>query len=113
MNEKSKVTASNGNVFADLGLPNPDEHRVKATLALSIAEKIVEKGLTQAEAAKILGLSQPGVSNLVRGNLEKYTIDRLMRYMRKLDYDVTISFKPKPKARENAVIQVRNASGPV
>jgi predicted XRE-type DNA-binding protein len=113
MNNNTKVTASSGNVFADLGLPNPEEHRVKATLALSIAEKIEERGLTQAEAAKVLGLSQPGISNLVRGKLEKYTIDRLMRYMRKLDYDVTISFKPKPKARENAIIRVENVHGPV
>ena len=107
MKTETQVTLSSGNVFADLGLPNPEEHRVKATIALSIAEMISKRGLTQEEAAKVLGLSQPNISNLVRGRIEKFTIDRLMRYMRKLDYDVTISFRPKPKNREKATILVK------
>ena len=109
MTMKTKVTPSSGNVFADLRLPNPDEHRVKATIALSIAEMIDNRGLTQEEAAEVLGLSQPNISNLVRGKIEKFTIDRLMRYMRKLDYDVTISFKPKPKNRRKATLLVKGA----
>ncbi len=105
----TKVTLSSGNVFADLNLPNPEERLVKATIALSIGELIEKRGLTQEEAGAILGLPQPSVSNLIRGKLEKFTIDRLLRYMRKLDYDVTISFKPKPKSREEATIHVKGA----
>ncbi len=112
MSTEIKVTPSSGNVFADLGLPNPEEHLVKATIALSIGELIEKRGLTQEEAGTILGLSQSSVSNLVRGKLDKFTIDRLMRYMRKLDYDVTISFKPKPKSREAATIHVKGALVP-
>ncbi len=110
MSTDIKITPSSGNVFADLNLPNPEERLVKTTIALSIGELIEKRGLTQAEA--ILGLPQPSVSNLVRGKLEKFTIDRLLRYMRKLDYDVTISFKLKPKSREEATIHVKGAPLP-
>lgn len=106
------ITPSSGNVFADLGLPNPEEHRAKAALALSIGEMIEARGFTQAEAAKVLGLSQPGVSNLVRGKLDRFTLDRLMRYLRKLDYDVTISFQPKPGNRKRATIRVASRIAP-
>ena len=109
--ENMQVEHSSGNVFTDLGLPNPEEHLVKATIALAIARTIRERELTQEQAGKILGLAQPKVSNLIRGELDKFTIDRLMRYMRKLDYDVTISFAPKPKSREAAVIHVEGAPG--
>ena len=107
MSTDTKVTSSSGNVFADLNLPNPEERLVKATIALSIGELIEKRGLTQAEAGAVLGLPQSSVSNLVRGKLEKFTLDRLLRYMRKLDYDVTISFKPKPGVE--ATINVKGA----
>ncbi len=101
-----QVEHSSGNVFADLGLPNPEEHLVKATIALAIARIIRERGLTQEQAGEVLGLAQPKVSDLVRGRLDKFTIDRLLRYMRKLDFDVTIHFKPKPISRNTARIHV-------
>ena len=107
-----QVERSSGNVFADLGLPNPEEHLVKATIALAIAKIIRKCGLTQEQAGAILGLAQPKVSNLVRGELDKFTIDRLMRYMRKLDYDVRIRFEPKPTSREEAIILVEGAPDP-
>ena len=106
MSEKIQVQRSSGNVFADIGLPNADEHLVKANIALVIARIIRKRELTQEQAGEILGLDQPKVSNLVRGQLDKFTIDRLMRYMRRLDYDVTISFRPKTKSRDEAVYQV-------
>jgi predicted XRE-type DNA-binding protein len=109
MSKDIQVERSSGNVFADLGLPNPEEHLVKATIALAIARTIRERGLTQEQAGEILGLAQPKVSALIRGHLDKFTIDRLMRYMCKLDYDVTISFRPKPKSREAAAIHVKGA----
>ena len=107
------IEHSSGNVFADLGLPNPEEHLVKATIALAISRIIRERGLTQEQAGKILSLAQPKVSDLVRGRLDKFTIDRLLRYMRKLDFDVTIHFKPKPISREAARIYVEAAPASV
>ena len=108
-----QVEHSSGNVFADLGLPNPEEHLVKATIALTIARIIRERRLTQEQAGEILGLAQPKVSDLVRGRLDKFTIDRLMRYVRKLDFDVTIHLTPKPKSRQAARIHVEEAPHPV
>lgn len=110
MSANIKVTPSSGNVFADLNLPNPEERLVKATIALSIGELIEKRGLTQQEAGTLLGLPQSSVSNLVRGKLEKFSIDRLLRYMRKLDYDVTISFKHKPKSRDEATISIKGTT---
>jgi predicted XRE-type DNA-binding protein len=109
VNKHIQVECSSGNVFADLGLPNPEEHLVKATIALAIARTIRERGFTQEQAGAILGLTQPKVSDLVRGRLDKFTLDRLMRYMCKFDYDVTIRFKPKPKSRGEAVIYVEGS----
>jgi predicted XRE-type DNA-binding protein len=108
--KRVEVERSSGNVFADLGLPNPEEHLVKATMASAIARTIRNRGLTQEQAGAILGLAQPKVSDLVRGHLDKFTLDRLMRYMCKLDYDVTIRFQPKPKSREEAVIHVEGSA---
>ena len=107
MSADIKVTPSSGNVFADLNLPNPEERLVKATIALSIGELIQKRGLTQQEAGTLLGLPQSSVSNLVRGKLEKFSMDRLLRYMRKLEYDVTISFKLKPKSRDEATMTIK------
>ena len=79
---------------------------IKATIALAIAQTIRKRERPQEQGGKILGLAQPKVSNLIQGELDRFTIDRLMRYMRKLDYDVTISFAPKLKSRDAAVIHV-------
>ena len=72
-----RVTKSSGNVFADIGVRNPDEALVKAKLARVIARTIEAKHMTQSEAADLLGIDQPKVSNLVRGKLAGFSIDRL------------------------------------
>jgi predicted XRE-type DNA-binding protein len=66
MKSKIKVTKSSGNVFSDISVPNADEHFVKAEIVLGIAARIKAKKLTQAEAAEVMGLSQPDVSKLLR-----------------------------------------------
>jgi predicted XRE-type DNA-binding protein len=58
MKRKTKSTKSSGNVFADLGLPNADEHLIKADIVIAIAERIKTKRLTQAEVSKLIGLAQ-------------------------------------------------------
>ncbi len=110
MSDKTNIERSSGNVFADIGLPNPDEHLAKANIALTIAETIRARGLTQEEAGKILQLPQPKVSDLVRGKLDKFTTDRLLRYATKLNYNVIITLQPKRKRQEAATIRVKVAS---
>lgn len=76
-----RITKSGGNVFADIGVRNPDEALVKARLAHVIARTIESKQMTQSEAADLLGIDQPRVSNLVRGKLAGFSIDRLFRFL--------------------------------
>lgn len=93
MKNKAKgipVEQSSGNVFADLGLPNPEERLAKADLAIAIAREIEARDLTQAEAADLLGVAQPDISNLKRGRLSGYSIERLTRLLNVLGRDVEI-----------------------
>ncbi|HEX9727891.1 MAG TPA: helix-turn-helix transcriptional regulator [Gemmatimonadales bacterium] len=93
MRKKAKemlVEQSSGNVFADLGLPNPEERLAKADLGLAIAREIEARHLTQSEAADLLGLAQPDISNLMRGRLSGYSIERLTRLLNLLGRDVEI-----------------------
>jgi len=87
------VTASSGNVFADLGLPNASIALAKANLALRICDVIQIRQMSQSTAADVLGVTQPKVSDLVRGKLDGYTIDRLLRFLNRLDQDVEISIR--------------------
>jgi predicted XRE-type DNA-binding protein len=81
-------------VFADLGVPGAGIALAKANLALRICEVIGERRLTQAKAAAVLGVSQPKVSDLVRGRLDGFTVDRLLKFLNRLDHDVEISVRP-------------------
>ena len=90
MKDMEKIEPGSGNVFRDLGLPNPEEALAKAELARQIHEVIKAKRLTQAQAAKIMGVDQPRVSEIVSGKLSKYTIDRLLRYLLRLGRDIEI-----------------------
>lgn len=88
-----RITKSSGNVFADLGVRNPEEALVKAQLAQAISQTIDAKGLTQAQAAELLGVDQPKVSRLVRGQLAGFSIDRLFRFLTLLGRDIEIIVK--------------------
>ena len=109
MKRKVKVTKSSGNVFADIGIPNADEHFIKAEIVLDIAARIKAKGLTQARAAKVMGLSQPDVSKLLRGNFSGYTLDRLFSFLRVLGNDVRIQIVPTKRNRAGQIALVGDA----
>ena len=106
MNDETKVTPSSGNVFADLGLPNADEELAKADLAFEIGRVIEERGLTQVEAAKVMGVDQPKVSALLRYRLDGFSMERLYRLLNALGRDVEIIVRPKPKSREHGTLSV-------
>lgn len=97
------VTPSCGNIFADLGLPDPELLLAKAKLSLKLEGIIKERRLTQAQAAKLMGLTQPNVSDLVRGRLDGFTLDRLFRCLEALDQEIEIIVRPKRPAEEAAV----------
>ncbi|MEC4589413.1 helix-turn-helix transcriptional regulator [Nitrospirillum amazonense] len=97
------VMVSSGNVFADLGLPDPEIRQVKAEIASRISDVIEERKLTQVQAAQILGIDQPKVSALVRGKLSGFTLDRLLRFLNDLDVDVEIRLTPAKGKAHTAV----------
>jgi predicted XRE-type DNA-binding protein len=88
-----------GNVFADLGLPSPEQELLKAKLTLQIYRLIKERGLKQAEAGKILGIKQPHVSALMRNRSGNFSVERLMDFLTALGQDVEISVRPASKQR--------------
>lgn len=100
--ERPAVVESCGNVFADLGLPNSEELLAKATLALKISDIIKGRHLSQVEAAKVLGTTQPKVSNLLNGRLQGFSMERLLRFLNALDRDVQIIVKRRSRSRKRA-----------
>jgi len=99
---KARSTKSSGNVFADIGLPDAEVSLLKADLIINIANLIKEKGLTQAQAAKIMGLAQPDVSKLTRGHFAGFSYERIFGFLTALGENVTIRVaeaKSKKKAR--------------
>jgi predicted XRE-type DNA-binding protein len=88
---RPRIEASSGNVFADLGLANPDLVLAKTELVQRIRAILAERKLTQSNAAQILGLDQPKVSALVRGLVEGYSLDRLFRFLNALGQRIEIN----------------------
>lgn len=103
---KKKVTPSSGNVFEDLGLPDAEEYQAKANLALRIVEIIQTRRLSQTKAAQILGVDQPKISALMRGKLDGFSIERLIRFLNTLGRDVEILVRPKPEGAKDAHLRV-------
>jgi predicted XRE-type DNA-binding protein len=88
---------SSGNVFADLGLADAEEHLVKANLVLKISRIIEDRSLTQTAAAKAMGIDQPKVSAMLAGQFRGYSVERLMRFLVALGQDVEIVVKPSKR----------------
>jgi predicted XRE-type DNA-binding protein len=93
----ARVTESGENVFADLGLPNPEQEMLKARLTLQIYTTLQDTGLTQVEIAKILGVRQPQVSLLMRNRAGNFSVGRLMEFLTALRHDIEITVRPTEK----------------
>ncbi len=106
MARKISVVEGSGNIFADLGLPNPEERLAKADLAIRIASAIRERKLTQAHAARILKIDQPKISRLLRGRLSGFSTQRLMHILTLLGRDIEIVVKNAPRSRRTGRLRV-------
>ena len=95
VDEEMGSTPSCGNVFADLNLPDPELLLAKAKMSIKVERLIKARRLTQSQAAKLMGLTQPNVSDLLRGRLDGFTLDRLFRCLDALDQEVEIIVRPK------------------
>jgi len=92
--EDIEYSVSSGNVYADFGFSNPEEAKTKADLAMLITKIIKEKGLTQQHAADLMNIDQPKVSKIIRGLLSEFSIERLLKFILALGFDIEITPKP-------------------
>lgn len=92
--KSTRARRSSRNVFADLGFPHPERELLKAKLTLAIYRLIRQRGITQVEAGKILGIRQPHVSALMRNRCGSFSVERLMEFLAALGQDVEISLRP-------------------
>jgi predicted XRE-type DNA-binding protein len=99
MTGRISVKRGSGNVFADLGFERPEEELLKAQLVREIRDILKRRKLTQAKAAALLGLKQPDVSALITGRVHKFSLERLLRSVRRLDRDVVMVIRAKRSAR--------------
>ena len=106
MTRTIEVEESSGNIFADIGLPNPEERLAKADLAIRIAGAIRARRLTQARAARILKIDQPKISRLLHGQLSGFSAERLMHFLTLLGRDVEIVVKRAPRSRRQGRVRV-------
>ena len=102
--KKIEVQESSGNVFADLGLENAEELLARATLAAEITRILRERRLTQVHAGKILGVDQPKISALYRGHFDRFSLERLIRFLNALRHDVRIVIEPQTRRRKGKMI---------
>jgi predicted XRE-type DNA-binding protein len=84
---KTRAKLGSGNVFADLGLPNPEQELLKARLTLQIYKIVKARRLTQAQVGEILGIKQPHVSTLMRNRAGNFSVGRLMEFLTALGQD--------------------------
>lgn len=91
---KTKFEPGSHNVFQDLGLPNAEEHLVKAQLVYKVDGILKERRLKQVDAGKLFGIPQPDVSKMLRGEFRQFSVERLLRFLVALNHDVEIVVKP-------------------
>jgi predicted XRE-type DNA-binding protein len=104
---KVRVEEDSGNVFVDLGLPNPEQEFPKARLTLQIHKIVKTRGLTQTQAGQLLGIKQPHVSALMRNRAGNFSIGRLIEFLTALGQDVEITVKPTRKAQGEMSVVMR------
>jgi predicted XRE-type DNA-binding protein len=105
--KKIRVEEASGNVFADLGLPNPERELLKARLTLKIYKIVKACGLTRAQAGALLGIKHPHVSTLMHNRAGNFSVGRLIEFLTALGQDVEITVKPTRKAQGEMSVVMR------
>jgi predicted XRE-type DNA-binding protein len=108
--KRTDVQAGIGDVFVDLGYADATQRRLKVELAVEVNRILKEAGLTQDRAAKVLGIRQPHVSDLVRYRLNRFSVERLMDFLTRLGKDVEIRIAPRRAGRRRAAVQVHHVA---
>jgi predicted XRE-type DNA-binding protein len=98
---KTRFEKGSANVFKDIGVPNAEEHFIKAQLVFKIDAILKKRGMSQVDAAKLFQVRQPDISKMLRGEFRQFSVERLLRFLVALDQDVAIVVKPH-RDRRNA-----------
>jgi len=101
-----EVRRSSGNVYADLGVPDAERLKIKTGLVVEIRKAMRRLGLTQQEAAKLMGITQPKVSDMMRGDFSNLSERKLMDCLNRLGYDIEIKVKPASKPVGHLVLAI-------
>ena len=104
--KRTEINAGTGNVFADLGYADAKERTLKVELALEVNRILRQRKLTQAQAADLLGIAQPHVSDLVRYRLNRFSVERLMQFLVQLGKDVEIRIAKRPARRARPAVRI-------
>ena len=110
MKKKTSHDVGSRNVFADIGIPNAEEHLVKAQLVYRIDRLMKARRLKQLDAAKLFGVKQPDISKMLRGDFRQFSVERLLRFLVALGQDVEIVVKPHRGARKAAQLRVSDGA---
>jgi predicted XRE-type DNA-binding protein len=108
--KRIEVQTGSGNVFADLGYPDAKERRLKVELALEVNRILEERSLAQDRSAKLLGILQPHVSDLVRYRLNRFSVERLLEFLTRLGKDVEIRIAPRRAGRRRPAVHVHHVA---
>jgi len=106
MSNKKGYETGSRNVFKDIGMPNAEQHLVKAQLVFKIDRIMKARRLKQVEAADLFGVRQPDVSKMLHGEFRQFSVERLLRFLVALDQDVQIVVKPHGEGRDAPALQV-------
>lgn len=107
--QEIEYEVGSGNIFADLGVKNPEEALLKARVAGEIHRIIEGRYLTQAEAAKLVGLTQPKMNDVLRGRLGGYSMERLLRMVNALGHDVEVKISKRRRPHAPGTLKIRAA----
>jgi len=102
----SNIERGSTNVYADLGLDNAEEMLVKAQLATKIGDIIKRRKLTQVQAAELLGITQPKLSGLLRGQFRGISEAKMLECLTRLGRDIEIIVKSAPRSRAEGHVTV-------
>ncbi len=98
--------ASPDNVFAKIGIPNAEEHLIKAQLVFRIDAILKSRKMRQTDAAELFGVRQPDISKMLRGEFRQFSVERLMRFLVALGNDVEIVVKPHTEVDSKPFLRV-------
>jgi predicted XRE-type DNA-binding protein len=107
--KQTQVEWGSGNVFADLGLPDAGELQHKARLGVLIHQSIREQGLSQIEAARVLGVNQPKISALMNGKMDGFSLERLLLFLSALGHDVKLTISDRTTSHKAGRLLIATA----